>query len=249
MRTIPVDLLNAFGLLTRLPVPATDAVDPGTLSRSVWAYPVVGAVVGAIAALVWFAGQLAGLGGGLSAGLALASQVLVTGALHEDGLADFADGLGGGREPDRVLAIMRDSRIGTYGVLALGLVLGLRWGGIADLPLHQVLAGLICAGLLGRLAIVLLLAMLKPARVDGLGVTVASPPKSAIAGAVLLSAGIVFLHLSIVAAGLAFVVAIAAAGGVALLAKRRIGGYTGDVLGAGEQITETAVLITLAATI
>ena len=202
-----------------------------------------------MAALVWFAGQLAGLGGGLSAGLALASQVLLTGALHEDGLADFADGLGGGRDQERILAIMRDSRIGTYGVLALILVLGLRWGGIADLPLHQVLAGLICAGLLGRLAIVLLLVFLKPARADGLGVTVASPPRGAILAAVLLSAIIVFLHLPIVVAVLAFAVTAAAAGGVALLAKRRIGGYTGDVLGAGEQIAEMTVLITLAATL
>ena len=249
MRAIPVDLLNAFGLLTRLPLPANRTVDPGALSRSVWAYPVVGAVVGAIAALVWFAGQLAGLGGGLSAGLALASMVLVTGALHEDGLADFADGLGGGRDRERVLAIMRDSRIGTYGVLALILVLGLRWGGIADLPLHQVLAGLICAGLLGRLAIVVLLMMLKPARSDGLGATVASPPSGAVLAALVLSAVVVFLHLPIVVAVLAFAVTAAAAGVVAMLAKRRIGGYTGDVLGAGEQIAEMAVLITLAATL
>ncbi len=247
MRAIPVDLLNAFGLLTRLPMPATHSAEPGALARSVWAYPVVGAVVGAIAALVWFAGQIAGLGGGLSAGLALATQVLVTGALHEDGLADFADGLGGGRDRERALAIMRDSRIGTYGVLALILVLGLRWGGIAELPLFQVLAGLICAGLLGRLAIVALLVLLKPARADGLGVMVASPPLAAVLTAFLFSAAIVFLHFPVLVAGLTFAVATGAVAIVAVLAKRRIGGYTGDVLGAGEQLTEMAVLVTLAA--
>ena len=249
MRAIPVDLLNAFGLLTRLPMPNAHSGEAGAFARGVWAYPIVGAVVGAIGALVWFAGQLAGLGGGLSAGLALASQVLVTGALHEDGLADFADGLGGGRDREHVLAIMRDSRIGTYGVLALVLVLGLRWGGIAELPIFQVLAGLICAGLLGRLAMVALLVILKPARADGLGVSVASPPFAAVLTAVLFSVAIVFLHLPILLACLAFAVTAATVAIVAMLAKRRIGGYTGDVLGAGEQFAEMAVLVSLAATL
>ena len=249
MRAIPVDIVRAFGLLTRLPMPATAPPDATALSRSVWAYPIVGAVVGAIGALVWYAGQLAGLGGGLSAGLAVAVQVLVTGALHEDGLADFADGLGGGHDRERMLAIMRDSRIGTFGVLALILVLGLRWGGTADLPVLQVLAGLICAGLLGRLAIILLLLLLKPARGDGLGVKVASPPFGAVLAAVLFSVAIVFLHLPPVVGALAFAVMAVSAAAVALLAKRRIGGYTGDVLGAGEQIAEMSVLVILAATL
>lgn len=249
MRAIPVDLLRAFGLLTRLPMPATEADESTTLSRSVWAYPVVGAVVGAVGALVWFAGQLAGLGTGLSAGLAVASQILITGALHEDGLADFADGLGAGRDREHTLAIMRDSRIGTFGVLALILVLGLRWGATAELPVLQVLAGLICAGLLGRLAIIVMLVLLKPARHDGLGVRVASPPFGAILAAVLFSVAIVFLHVSAVAGALAFAAMALTVTIVALLAKRRIGGYTGDVLGAGEQIAEMSVLVTLAATI
>lgn len=247
MRAIVNDLFNAFGLLTRLPLPAGHSDGVRNFSRSVWAYPLVGGVVGAIGALVWFAGQLTGLGVALSAGLAVATQVLVTGALHEDGLADFADSMGGGHSRERILEIMRDSRIGTYGVLALILILGLRWGGIADLPLHQLLAGLICAGLLGRLAIVLLLALLSPARSDGLGQTVASPPVGAIAAATLFSVAIVFLHLPLITGILIFAVMVATSTIVALLAKRRIGGYTGDVLGAGEQVTEAAVLLVLAA--
>ena len=99
------DLVSALGLLTRLPMPGRDLPAASRLSRGVWAYPFVGAGVGALSALVWFAAQLAGLGLALSAGLALISQVLITGALHEDGLADFADGIGGGSGAEAKLAM------------------------------------------------------------------------------------------------------------------------------------------------
>ncbi len=247
MRTLVDDILAAFGLLTRLPMPLREAHGVSQLSRSVWAYPLVGAGVGALSALVWFAAQLAGLGLALSAGLALTSQVLITGALHEDGLADFADGLGarGGREA--VLGVMRDSRIGTYGVIALILIFGLRWGGIAGLALHSVLAGLICSAILGRLAIVALLVLLPPARDDGLGASVANPPRGSIIAAFVLGIGLVALHLPVLTAALAVLAIAAAVGCVAVLSSRRIGGFTGDVLGAGEQLAQTAVLLILAA--
>lgn len=247
MRTLVDDLLAAFGLLTRLPLPGRDAHGASQLSRSVWAYPLVGAGVGALSALIWFAAQLAGFGLALSAGLALTSQVLITGALHEDGLADFADGLGarGGREA--VLGVMRDSRIGTYGVIALILIFGLRWGGIAGLALHSVLAGLICSALLGRLAIVALLVLLKPARFDGLGASVANPPRGSIIAAVVIAVLLVALHLPALTAVIALLGTGIAVALVVLLARRHIGGYTGDVLGAGEQLAQTAVLLVLAA--
>ncbi len=247
MRALADDILSAFGLLTRLPLPARDLHEASRLSRSVWAYPLVGAVVGALSALVWFAAQLAGLGLGLSAGLALTSQILITGALHEDGLADFADGLGGGGDGAEKLAIMRDSRIGAYGVIALILVLGLRWGGIAGLALHSVLAGLVCSALLGRLGIVALLALLQPARDDGLGALVANPPRRSVMAAFVLGAGLVMAHLPAVTAALALLAFAVAVGVVAVLGKRHIGGYTGDVLGAGEQLSQTGVLLVLAA--
>ena len=121
-------------LLTRLPMGwLTTSVGPGRLADAVWAFPVVGAVVGAIGgAVFWFCTRL-GMPPGVAAVWTLVSMLLVTGALHEDGLADFADGLGGGRTRERKLAIMRDSRIGTFGGLALMLSLGragprwLRW--------------------------------------------------------------------------------------------------------------------------
>jgi adenosylcobinamide-GDP ribazoletransferase len=247
LRNLLDDVLGAFRLLTRFPVPALECEGDVRLARGVWAYPLVGAVVGALGSAAWVLSQFVGFGPALSAGIALSIQILATGALHEDGLADFADGLGGRRGRDSTLATMRDSRIGTFGVLALIMVMGLRWGGIAGLALHNVLGGLICAALLGRLAMVLLLAVLAPARRDGLGAMVARPPKSAVLGALAISIVIVFLHLpssmTLTVLGGSF----AAAGVIGVLAKRAIGGYTGDVLGAAGLAAETTVLLILAA--
>lgn len=247
MRGLLDDLFGAFALLTRLPIPVSEDEERQSIARGVWAYPLVGAVVGALGALAWFAAQFAGVGPFLSAGLAVSCQILVTGAMHEDGLADFADGIGGGKDREHKLAIMRDSRIGTYGVLALLMVLGVRWGGIAGLALHNVLAGLICAGALGRLAMVMLLTVMNPARSDGLGVMVASPPRRAILAALAIGLVIVFLHLPWLTSTAAFGAAVLAAVVVGILAKRAIGGYTGDVLGAAGLLAETAVLLVLAA--
>lgn len=247
MRGLVDDVLGAFGLLTRLPLPETETGDRRNLARAVWAFPVAGAVVGALGALAWIAAQFAGFGLALSAGLAIAIQVLATGALHEDGLADFADGMGGGRDREHKLAIMRDSRVGAYAVVALMLVLGLRWGAIAGLPLHIVLAGLICAAVLGRLAMVALLASLSPARDEGLGAMVARPPRRAVLAAFVIAGLVVVLHMPSMLALWVTAAAAVAAIAVALVARRAIGGYTGDVLGAAGLLAETAALLVLAA--
>jgi adenosylcobinamide-GDP ribazoletransferase len=242
VRTLVDDVLAALGLLTRLRLPKqTSSIT--SLSRGVWAYPLVGAAIGALSALVWLAAQGAGLAPGLSTGLAIGAQILLTGALHEDGLADFADGVGGGRDKARKLEIMRDSRIGTYGVLALILIVGLRWGSIADLPPPTVIAGLVGAATLGRLTIVGLLAFLPPAREDGLGALVADPPRLSIAVAFVLAVLIVVLFLPPVIAAAGFLAILLAGGVVGVLAKKHIGGFTGDVLGAGEQLAQTAALL------
>ena len=123
-----------------------------------WAFPVVGAVVGAIGGAVFWVCARLGMPPGVAAVWTLASMLLVTGALHEDGLADFADGLGGGRTRERKLEIMRDSRIGTFGGLALMLSLAARGTALATLaqPVRVVVA-LIVAAALGRGAIGVLL--------------------------------------------------------------------------------------------
>lgn len=247
MRALIDDILSAFRLLTRLPMPGGGPAAAQMRATSVWAYPLVGAGVGALSALIWFLAQLAGFGLGLSAGLALTAQVLMTGALHEDGLADFADCLGARGGKQAALAVLRDSRIGTYGVIALVLALGLRWGSIAGLALHSVLAGLICSALLGRLAIVALLALLQPARPDGLGARLANPPRASLVAAMALSLLLVALNLPLLIAAASLLAAALAVAITAILARKHIGGYTGDVLGAGEQLAQTAALLVLAA--
>lgn len=245
MRAIMDDLFRAFSLLTRLPMPQVPDGDDG-YARCVWAFPLVGAVIGALSALLWFGGQFAGLGLSLSAGLVVAFQLLLTGAMHEDGIADFADGLGGGNDPERRLAIMRDSRIGTYGVVALIVIVGLRWSAIASLGLHMVLAGLICSALIGRLVMAVLPGILETAREEGLGTLVARPSRKALFVALLISAVVLFLHLPSMVAMVSIIAAILSVCWIAMLAKRSIGGYTGDVLGAAGLTAETAALLVFA---
>ena len=125
LRARATEVQLALMLLTRLPA---GRIDPApTIAAAAWAFPLAGAVVGVLQALVLIAAIGLGLPMAMAAGLALAAGVLATGGLHEDGLADCADGFGGGRSPARKLEIMRDSRIGSYGALALILGLGLRW--------------------------------------------------------------------------------------------------------------------------
>ncbi|MFQ5625312.1 MAG: adenosylcobinamide-GDP ribazoletransferase [Methyloligellaceae bacterium] len=246
MRALLDDVLCAFGVLTRLPLPQRERHE-AMQSRSVWAYPLVGAVVGALGAGVLFAAHQAGLYGMLAAGLALGVQIIVTGGLHEDGLADVADGFGGGRTKADKLEIMRDSRIGAYGVIALILVIGLRWSAIAALGLGEAVAALIVSGVLGRVAIAGLPLLLAPARSSGLGATIANPPVAAVGGAVIIGLGLALALMPLPKfAAIIFVMAVCAAI-FARLARQQIGGYTGDVLGACEQVTETAILLTLAA--
>jgi len=120
------DIPAAIGLLSRLPVPVDTDLATRRGARAAWAYPLAGLVVGALAGLVAQVALWLGLPPSIAALLALAAMIAITGALHEDGLADSADGLWGGWDRARRLEIMKDSRIGTYGVLALGLTLLLR---------------------------------------------------------------------------------------------------------------------------
>ncbi len=173
------EFVAALMLLTRLPVGrlARTAPPPG---QAVWAYPVVGAMVGLAGAGVFWAAAAAGLPPTLSALFAVATTMLLTGGLHEDGLADTADGFGGGRDRARKLAIMRDSRIGSYGALALMLSLAVRVAALAAMR-HPAVA-MIVSGALGRGAMVGLLLMLRPARRDGLAASLGKPPRGAARG-------------------------------------------------------------------
>ena len=178
------DVPAAFVLLTRLPLPPLPDHAFAHGARAVWAYPLVGLVLGGIVAALGAVLSGLGLPAALVAGLMLAALVMLTGAMHEDGLADTGDGLWGGQTPARRLEIMKDSRIGTYGVLALVLSTGLRWLGYAEVSLAELVAALV----LSRAAMPALMAALPHARTDGLSRSVGRPGMGPVAIALGLAA-------------------------------------------------------------
>lgn len=243
-----IDVAAALGLMTRLPlaVNGTEAKKRG--AAAAWAWPLAGAVVGALAGLLLWAGLWLGLPP-LAAGLlAVAAQIVLTGALHEDGLADSADGIWGGWTRDRRLEIMRDSRIGSYGVLALILSVGLRATACATLPAGPLaVAALAATGAASRGAMTGVMAGLPPARPDGLSVSTGRPsPATAVLALAVASA----LCLIALPFGLALITVAACCAGAAIvagIARAKIGGQTGDILGASQQIAEITALLALAA--
>lgn len=236
------DLEEALTLLTRLPVPPL----PGTRGgRAAWAYPLAGLAVGLLAALAaWLA---SGLSPTLAAGIALATMAAVTGALHEDGLADFFDGLWGGRTSEQRLAIMSDSRVGVYGAVALIFSIGVRWSALAIIAAEgELWAALIAAAVLSRAPMVTLMHMLPNARSTGLSSAVGRPPRDTTLVAIAIAAGVGFLTVGFAVIPVAILLC-AATLAIAAVSKAKIGGQSGDVLGASQQIGEIAVLVVLAA--
>ena len=238
--------LCALQFLTRLPTPPLKPYPPDAVARSAVYYPVVGWIVGGLAALVLLAADrlwppLIG------AALATIAAVLITGGFHEDGLADAADGLIGGQTPERRLEIMKDSRIGAYGTIALWSILTVRTLALAALPPPQAALALILIHGAAR-ALPAVLMSLQPYAGDPgrskLGPAQVRPHEALIA--VALGFGPLALAPPTHAA-LAFGLAALAAGGVAFAARRLIGGWTGDVLGAMEQVAEAALALGLSA--
>jgi len=241
------DFLTAFMLLTRLPVGWLGS-GSSDLARSVWAFPVVGLVVGLAGGFGYWLLHGIGVPAWLAASWGLAAILIVSGAFHEDGLADTADGFGGGRTRERKLEIMRDSRIGSYGAVVLALSLLIRIGALAALERpHAVVAALIAAAMAGRAAMIVPLLLLRPARTDGMASGMGHVPQWSAALGLGLT-GLVLLFLLPV--GGAFAVAVsagAAALAVTWLVRAQLGGHTGDTLGAVEVVVECVTLTVLTA--
>jgi adenosylcobinamide-GDP ribazoletransferase len=256
-----VDLARCLRFYSRLPVPALPwEGDPHALPdfrRITAVVPLAGLVLGLPSALGLTAALALGLGPWLAAALAVAAATLATGAFHEDGLADTADGFGGGATPERRLAIMKDSLIGSFGASALALAFALRiisLGTLADRVGIGALTALLVAAVLSRTAGLMPLTFLPPARLDGASYAVGQPTREsfwqASALAVVLAACLGALG-GLPAGGVALMVALAALSGWALtrLSQRLIGGQTGDVAGAVQQVGEIAALIGLLITV
>ena len=231
--------LLALQFLTRLRVPV--AFSPEALRESPRWYPSVGVVVGLLAGAVYWIVALR-FSPTLAALAATAAAIMVTGALHEDGLADLCDGLGGHASRDRALAIMRDSRIGTYGTLGLGLMLAARITALAALPNAAVPFVLIAGHAASRASMLWVMATVRYARDTGAA--------SGVAGGVdsrALQIGLITAALAAVPLIFVLPIAAIAMGAVGLVAahyairqrfENRLGGYTGDCLGAVQQFSE-----------
>jgi len=233
----------AFMLLSRLPMGQVEGDRP--MGRTGWAYPLVGAVLGALTGLVYIGLVAAGLPPVAAALTAVAAGMLLTGAMHEDGLADTLDGFGGGRTPARKLEIMKDSRIGTFGVAGLVVAIGLRVSLIAAFPdPAQAVLALVAAGAVSRAGLPAMMAWLPAATASGLG-------RSAMRGAgrkVAAAAAILGLAVLVAAQGLAWSVPLALMAllaGLGALFRRQIGGITGDTLGCAQVCAEVLTLALL----
>ncbi|MDA1090674.1 MAG: adenosylcobinamide-GDP ribazoletransferase [Proteobacteria bacterium] len=243
------DCCVSGAFLTRLPFPSIKGgAKKGRLGLASRAFPLVGAGIGAIAGLSLMAATALGLDPLACALIALAVAALVTGALHEDGLADVADGFGGGATMAAKLKIMHDSRIGTFGVLAVIFSVGIRAGVLAGLPGPGLgAAALIAAAALSRGLLPAAMHFMTPARKSGLAANAGAPDREGWMKGLALGALLSFLFLGPWGGVLALAFGVAAAAFVAWLANRQIGGVTGDVLGAQQQAAETVILIAAAA--
>lgn len=252
------DFWLCLGFFTRLPLPeAAREATPHSLaqfSRAARLLPIVGALLGALAAFVMAAAMGLGFSPLLAAPLAVGCLIVLSGGLHEDGLADCADGFFGGATRERKLEIMQDSRIGTFGAVALLLGFYLRTVSlslIASESLGIATAVLIGAAAFSRTAALIPLAVLPPARNSGAGFAAGKPQCAAFAAAACLA--VVFALAPAVAGAepIRPVVAIAVAAGAAYaivpLARKQIGGQTGDVAGAAQQLSEIAFYLAFAA--
>lgn len=241
-------LLCAIQFLTRIPTPSLSTFQSDWITRSARYFPLAGQLVGGLSALVL---ALAGLvwSAEIAAALAVGFGIILTGAFHEDGLADTADGLAGGQTVARRLEIMKDSRVGTYGVISLVLALALKVLALGELsPLDAALALLAAHGL-GRAAAVVAM-RLTPYAVEGDAGKWKPTPRGVRSREVVCALALAiwplaFLPGSAIAAGLTGGVTLAII--LILAAKRLIGGHTGDVLGAVEQVFEVGFLLGVAA--
>jgi len=250
-------LLIALQFLTRVPVPRWVGYEPAWLHASARHFPAVGLVVGAAsAAVLWSASLLWPLP--VAVGLAMAASLWLTGGFHEDGLADTCDGLGGAVSRDKALTIMKDSRLGSYGALGLVMVLGLKAAALHGLGriavLHTALPALLFAHAASRSAAVMLLGSL--AYAGDAEHAKAKPMAQQVSRAGM---AVALAWPALIAAALLFFVdwrpVLAATLGCAIATlvcrrwfRRRLGGYTGDTLGAAQQLSELAAYLAWLAT-
>jgi adenosylcobinamide-GDP ribazoletransferase len=260
--------LVAVQFLTRLPMPPMRKFEPNWPSRSVRYFPLVGALIGLIGAGVWWLSSLC-FPPSVAVGLSMSASLLLTGALHEDGFADVCDSFGGGASRESILAIMKDSRVGAYGAIGIAMMLGLKWVTLVSLPRASLPVLFVGAHMMSRWCATGLIWRMQYARTDADaksrpfagGLSTADWVWSGALGvlAVLVPLGLLPLSPLLPPGALdpaavadlpwarILLIAAAAAAAATLVAgmyfKKQIGGYTGDCLGAVQQIAELSFLL------
>jgi adenosylcobinamide-GDP ribazoletransferase len=245
----------AIQFLTRLPVPNLEGFQTSWLSDSARYFPLVGALVGVIGVGAWWVSSIA-FPPAVAIGLMMSASLLLTGAFHEDGFADVCDGFGGGRTRDSVLAIMKDSRVGAYGALGVVMMLGLKWSVLLSLPYRAFPIIVVGAHVVSRWCAVSLIWRLPYVRVDAEAKS--KPLANSLSGADWLLSGVLGALILVPALllidpaarsqlALALLAALTLSAIITVLAagyfKSRIGGYTGDCLGATQQLSELGFLL------
>ena len=242
-KQILAEIGGAFVFLTRLPVPQQlFAKGYPSLQASLWAFPLVGLVIGLCGSLTFAIASHLSLPQELSAILALIVMVLVTGGLHEDGLADMADGFGSHKGPEDITRIMKDSLIGSFGTIALILLYITRWSALSHLDMVLVMASLPAIMAMGRFFVIIALQTTPLSPYASLGKSLSKPsPQIIITSFVMMLLSCLFL--TFMTALIAFCAAFLMFGIIRYLACRKIEGLTGDVMGAIIVLTETAALL------
>jgi len=249
-------LVVAIQFLTRLPMPNLEGFQTSWLSESARYFPLVGALVGVIGVGVWWLSSMV-FPPAVAIGLMMSASLLLTGAFHEDGFADVCDGFGGGRTRESVLTIMKDSRVGAYGAIGVAMLLGLKWSVLASLPSATFPLIFVAAQIASRWCAIGIIWRLQYIRPDA---EAKSKPLansldggnwllSGLLGAIVLLPGFLLIdpparsQLSIV---LLAALALSLIGTIFAGAyfRNRIGGYTGDCLGAAQQLAELSFLLT-----
>ena len=238
------ELTASIVFLTRLPFARAMPITGADIAQAVWAFPIAGILIGLIGALVYALAHRAGLPAWPAATLTVLATLAATGCLHEDGLADTADGFGGGKTRERKLDIMRDSRIGTYGVCALAMSILLRVSALASLAdPGLVVPALIAAHGAARATMPAFMFLVPPARRDGLSFDVGAPPRTGVTIAGALGVLILAICLGPALGIAALILLLAVIALMAWLSIAQIEGQTGDVLGAVEQVSEIVILL------
>jgi adenosylcobinamide-GDP ribazoletransferase len=243
LEKLTADLRIGLSLCTRLPFGPAVPIEEGDVARASWTFPIAGLLIGLAGTLVYWLAVRLNVAPLPAAALTLAVTMLLTGAMHEDGLADTADGLGGSTREGK-LEIMRDSQIGTFGACALAISLLLRWSTIADIAEPRFVAlALISANVAARACLPAFMHLVPPARSDGLSSGAGPPPGSSVVAAVLLGTLCLLFSFGLTGSVVALLMLVLIGFLLARLASQQFGGQTGDVLGALEQVAEVAILL------